>query len=86
VLRADVVVPEVAGLFHRELEHLLGARPVKGSWPIVTIEGPVLTIFSTSALILLRSMPMFFSTLAATSAAFLDEAEQDVLGAQVFVG
>ena len=35
---------------------------VKGSWPIVTMEGPVLTIFSISMRILVMSMPMFLRT------------------------
>ena len=42
------------------------ARGVKGSWPIVTIVGPVLTSFSTSWRIFFRSMSRFLRTVAAT--------------------
>ena len=41
VLRANVVVVEVARLFDRVLDHLLGARAC-GSLPVVTISGPAL--------------------------------------------
>ena len=61
------------------------ARGVWGSLPIVTMSGPDWTIFSTSRRILRRSMSRFLRTLAATPGAFLDQAEEDVFGADVLV-
>ena len=52
---------------------------------MVTMSGPLLTSFSTSRRTLRRSTSRFFSTLAPTPRAFLDQAEQDVLRADVFV-
>ena len=61
------------------------ARGVKGSCPIVTIEGPVLTIFSTSVRILFRSIPHVLEDVGSDAAALLDEAEKNVLSTQVLV-
>ncbi len=61
------------------------ARGVCGSLPIVTMSGPLLTSFSTSMRTLLQVHAEVLQHVGPDARAFLDQAQQDVLGADVLV-
>ncbi len=84
VLGADVVVAQVAGLFHRILDHFLGPgrlRQLAHGHHVGTALHELLDLQADLAEIDLEVL----QHVGGHAAAFLDQAEQDVLGADVFV-
>ena len=84
VLGADVVVVEVAGLLDRVLDHLLGPRRL-GQLAHRHHVGAALDELLDLEADLAQVDVQVLQHVGADAAAFLDQAEQDVLGADVLV-
>ena len=84
VLGADVVVVEVAGLFHRVLDDLLGPRRLRQLAHRDHV-GPALDELLDLEADLAQIDVEVLEHVGGDAAAFLDQAQQDVLGADVFV-
>ena len=84
VLGADIVVVEVAGLLHRILDHLLGPGRLRELAHRDHVGAALDELFNLHA-----DLPQVdvevFQDVGGDTAPLLDEAEKDVLGADVFV-
>ena len=83
VLGADVVVPELQRLAQRELQHLLGPwreRDMTGR-RLLTLADDLLNLLAYR----LQADPQRLKCLGGNALTLMDEAEQDVLGADVVV-
>ncbi len=84
VLGADVVVVQIAGLFHRILDDLLGPRRLRQLAHRDHV-GPALDELLDFEANLAQIDVEVLEHIGGDAAAFLDEPEQHVLGADVFV-
>ena len=84
VLGADVVVVQVAGLFHRVLDDLLGPRRLRQLAHGDHVGAALDELFDFEADLAQIDVEVL-EHVGGDAAAFLDQAQQDVLGADVFV-
>ena len=84
VLGADVMVTELLGLAQRQLEHLLGARRVRdlpGRRRLLALADDLLHLLPHA----IQADPQRFQSLRRDTLTLADQAEQEVLGADVAV-
>ena len=84
VLGADIVVVEVAGLFHRVLDDLFGPRRLRQLAHRDHVGSALDELFDFEADLAQIDVEVF-QDVGGDAAAFLDQPQQDVLGANVFV-